>query len=151
MANLDINTNTKRHGKAAAIALLARLEGINTGAYGEPQAVKATTDALEGYLGGYARATPKAQAGFRGMVGEIFACMIDCGSLASDALSEPTEMSGPLLTVRERSAHERVWLKGQLAAQKLKKLWDGPAPTTKRAAQAMIRKMRDLEAARGAT
>jgi hypothetical protein len=115
---MNINPNTKRHGKAAALAMHYALECINNGAYGEPKAVRNTQALLDRYFDGYARSSTNAKTGFREMVGEIWACNIDCGSISTDALSLAKEMRGPALSEQEREAHAKAWLGTSAAVPK---------------------------------
>lgn len=109
---MKINPNTKRHGKAAAVALWSTLESINHGNYGEPKAVHDTHCTLHAYLRGYANADIAAKVGFLDILGEIMGCNIDCGSIDAELLSKPKEMRGLALTSAERKAHARAWVKG---------------------------------------
>lgn len=109
---MKINPNTKRHGKAAAVALWLELETTDSSNYGEPGRRQRTRKTLAAYLAGYACASAEARRGFLMYVGDFMELMFGVGPPNLPKWQEPRRFYGPRLMAVERKAHARVWLKG---------------------------------------
>lgn len=108
----EINPNTKRHGKAAALALWFELEKTDASNYGEPGRLERTRKTLAAYLAGYARASAEAQRGFLMYAGDFMELMNGVGLPNLTKWQEPKHIKGSELTGAERKAHARAWLQG---------------------------------------
>ncbi|OGA13749.1 MAG: hypothetical protein A3H32_14410 [Betaproteobacteria bacterium RIFCSPLOWO2_02_FULL_63_19] len=107
---MKINPNTKRHGKAAALALwreLGKTEGSN---YGEPGRLQRTRETLAAYLAGYARATAEARRGFLMYAGDFMEITHGVGLPNLPMWQKPKHVHGPKLIDAECKAHARAWL-----------------------------------------
>ena len=111
---MKINPNTKAHGKAAALALLERLEKLN-GTYHDrpPEDIDRESLAhIAAYLHGYRDAPVRAQAGFEWLLGDYLTIVTGGCVPDLDYYSKPKyygRQRPP--SEREREAHARVWLK----------------------------------------
>lgn len=109
---VEINPNTKRHGKAAALALWLELEKTNGSNYGEPGRLERTRNTLAAYLEGYARASAEARRGFLMYVGDFVEITNGAGLPNLPKWQDPKRIQGHKLMDAERKAHARVWLQG---------------------------------------
>lgn len=114
----EINPNTKRHGKAAALALWLELEKSDGSNYGNPGRLERTRKTLAAYLAGYARASAEARRGFLMYVGDFVEITNGAGLPNLPKWQEPKHIQGPKLMDAERKAHARAWLLGGKAVQR---------------------------------
>jgi len=103
----QIDTNTRRHGKAAALALFVEMEKTDGRTYGEPGRLERTRKMLAAYLAGYATASAQARRGFLMYVGEFMEMIYGPGQPNLEKWQEPRRVQGPALRAVEYRAHSK--------------------------------------------
>jgi hypothetical protein len=118
--HMKINTNTKRHGAAAAIELLLDLKRTPASLDDKNlEAMRNVERVIAAYLSGFQKSSPRARNGFLAIFGDYLSGAANHGVITDPAgfYTRPKYAGGKgALTERERKAHAREWLQRSGAA-----------------------------------